>query len=160
MEEPKQPREGNALPLQGPHWSSKLTGAEPRVPPLKLVLQPSGMTVELTRPETVVGRHMTADLRLPLPDVSRQHCRFVHGDEGWRLVDAGSLNGVYVNHVRVKEATLKHGDMVRIGSFFFFVELATGDTTLPLPETSSSERVLKSISDALSTQSESRRQAS
>ncbi len=126
-------------------------GACEPVPPLKLVLQPSGMAVELNRPETVVGRHMSADLRLPLPDVSRQHCRFVYADGCWQVYDLNSLNGVYVNQQRVPHALLHHGDLVRVGGFTFQVELPTMERTIPLP--SSSERVLRSIAQVLETQS-------
>ena len=41
-----------------------LRESDDAVMPMKLVLQPSGMAVELTKAETVVGRHMSCDSAL------------------------------------------------------------------------------------------------
>lgn len=130
--------------------------ADEAVAPMKLVLQPSGMAVELNKAETVVGRHMSVDLRLPLPDVSRRHCRFVYANGCWQVFDLDSLNGVFVNQERVKHAILNHGDEIRLGGFSFTIEL--NRATVPIP--SAGQRVLKSISEALQTQSGPKRQAS
>src|SRR5690242_19180259 len=143
MEELKSPTDGPRL-------------SERSVAPMKLVLQPSGMAVELTKAETVVGRHMTADLRLPLPDVSRHHCRFVFLDEQWQVYDLNSLNGVFVNGQRVQNCVLQHGDSSRLGGFTFQVELSAATVAI----SSASDRVLKSIADVLETQSAPKRQAS
>jgi pSer/pThr/pTyr-binding forkhead associated (FHA) protein len=137
-------------PTDGPQLGERT------VAPMKLVLQPSGMAVELNKPETVVGRHMTADLRLPLPDVSRHHCRFVFVEEQWHVFDLNSLNGVFVNSQRVSHCILQHGDSIRLGGFTFQVELSAATIAI----SSASNRVLKSISDVLDTQSAPKRQAS
>ena len=91
--------------------------------PLKLMLVPSSMTVELTKPDQLMGRHSSADIRLPLADVSRRHCRFLYADSCWHVHDLDSLNGVFVNNQRVREAVLKDGDRIRVGSFVFQVML-------------------------------------
>jgi pSer/pThr/pTyr-binding forkhead associated (FHA) protein len=91
------------------------------IEPLRLRMQPGGYTIDLNEPDLVLGRHSEADLRVPLPDVSRRHCRFVHSDAGWELIDLGSLNGVYVNGARVAKAMLHAGDTVRICSIEFEV---------------------------------------
>jgi pSer/pThr/pTyr-binding forkhead associated (FHA) protein len=125
-----------------------LRESDDAVMPMKLVLQPSGMAVELTKAETVVGRHMSCDLRLPLPDVSRRHCRFVFVDRCWQVFDLNSLNGIFVNGERVTHSVLHNGDAVRLGSFTFNVEMQPA--TVPL--NAASNRVLKSIADVLETQ--------
>src|SRR5947209_5757429 len=84
--------------------------------PLKLNLVPTGMTVEMTKVDQMMGRHSSADIRLPLPDVSRRHCRFAFADGAWQVIDLDSLNGVFVNNQRVRQAVLKNGDRIRIGS--------------------------------------------
>jgi len=94
--------------------------------PLRLLLQPGGLCVNMDKAETIVGRHSGADVRLALPDVSRRHCRFVFADGYWQIFDLNSLNGVFVNGERLQEATIRHGDRVRIGSLTFEVDL--GDT--------------------------------
>jgi pSer/pThr/pTyr-binding forkhead associated (FHA) protein len=97
-------------------------GAEPFAP-LRLVLQPSGMVLEVKQPEAVVGRHSEADVRLPLPDVSRRHCKLTCTPGGWQVADLNSLNGIQVNGETVLQAPLEHGDLLRIGGFTFAIDL-------------------------------------
>jgi pSer/pThr/pTyr-binding forkhead associated (FHA) protein len=142
---------GGPHPLQGPHWRAGHGGeAPPDFVPLRLVLQPSGLVIELTQAEVLLGRHSGADVRLPLPDVSRRHCRFVWEGGQWRLYDLNSLNGVYVNDEKVPQATLHHDDQVRIGGFTFRMDTQTRAPTVHLsPEELGREGVLRSIADAL-----------
>jgi hypothetical protein len=63
----------------------------------------------------VVGRSRECDVVVSDPNVSRRHVELRRGDEGWQVVDLGSTNGVKVNDRRVKEATLRPGDRIRIG---------------------------------------------
>lgn len=91
--------------------------------PMRLVLQPSGASVEVNRPNMLIGRHSDADLRLPLPDVSRRHCRLEFVEGCWQVIDLHSLNGVFVNGEQVMQAPLEAGDQLRIGGFTFVVEL-------------------------------------
>ncbi len=123
-------------------------GAEavPAVPPnfvpLRLVLHPGTAMVELTQVDNLIGRHSDADVRLPLPDVSRRHCRFVWVDGQWQVHDLNSLNGVFVNDEPVQQATLRAGDRVRIGGFTFRVEM-------PVPMTETDDCVLHDLLKAL-----------
>jgi pSer/pThr/pTyr-binding forkhead associated (FHA) protein len=71
----------------------------------------------------VIGRHSEADIRLPLPDVSRRHCRFNFRDGAWHVRDLNSLNGTFVNGEQREESLLCHGDTVRIGGFTFLAQL-------------------------------------
>ncbi|MGO2634101.1 MAG: FHA domain-containing protein [Galactobacter sp.] len=66
---------------------------------------------------TTVGRHPDSDIFLDDVTVSRRHARFERGDDGFRVVEAGSLNGTYINGDRVDEAKLRTGSEVRIGKF-------------------------------------------
>ena len=93
--------------------------------PLRLVLQGTGTTIEVTRPDMIVGRHTEADIRLPLPDVSRRHCRLAFLDGGWQIMDLNSLNGVQVNGEQILQAPLEQDDKLRIGGFQFVVDLTT-----------------------------------
>jgi pSer/pThr/pTyr-binding forkhead associated (FHA) protein len=116
-----------------------------------LVLQPTGQALELDRPDLVLGRHSKADVRLPLPDVSRRHCRFVWADGSWQVFDLQSLNGVYINDQLVAQATLRPGDTLRIGGFTFAVAFAAGaGSTASFGETPPDDAaVLGGIADAL-----------
>jgi pSer/pThr/pTyr-binding forkhead associated (FHA) protein len=139
MDDKQLPAEAAGLPVQGPHRPPG-RGSDPV--PLRLILLPSGLVVDVTRPEVVIGRHSDVDVRLPLPDVSRRHCRVAWADGSWRIFDLNSLNGVFVNSERVSDCPLRQGDLVRIGGFTFRVQLG-GD------KDPRSLGVLRSIADAL-----------
>jgi pSer/pThr/pTyr-binding forkhead associated (FHA) protein len=124
-----------------------LGGQEPPFLPLKLVLQPSGPVVELTRPDMLMGRHSAADIRLPLPDVSRRHCRFVFTDHVWQVVDLESLNGIFVNGKRVQQATLHDQDTLTVGGFRFVIDLS--GTAAGAGHPASAEAVIHAIAGAL-----------
>jgi pSer/pThr/pTyr-binding forkhead associated (FHA) protein len=100
--------------------------------PLRLVLQPSGISVEVNRRDVVVGRHSEADVRLPLPDVSRRHCRLQFVEGCWQVIDLNSLNGVFLNGEQVLQAPLEDGDELRVGGFTFLVELPPEEQADPV----------------------------
>lgn len=66
-----------------------------------------------------IGRSQDADIFLDDVTVSRHHAELRHGAEGWSIRDAGSLNGTYVNRVRVDDQQLAAGSDVQIGKFRF-----------------------------------------
>ena len=67
----------------------------------------------LRREWTRIGRSLAADIRFDDPTVSRRHALIVRQPDGLRVLDDRSLNGVFVNDQRVRQATLDHGDRVR-----------------------------------------------
>jgi pSer/pThr/pTyr-binding forkhead associated (FHA) protein len=91
--------------------------------PMRLVMQPGAAIIDVDRPDVVVGRHTECDVRLPLPDVSRRHCRLQFLGGGWQVLDLGSLNGTHVNGEPVTQTALQHGDTLKVGSFTFCVEM-------------------------------------
>ena len=66
-----------------------------------------------------VGRAHESDVFLDDVTVSRRHAEFRRGANGWSVRDVGSLNGIYVNRVRVEDQNLHGGDEVQIGKFRF-----------------------------------------
>jgi pSer/pThr/pTyr-binding forkhead associated (FHA) protein len=122
--------------------------------PLRLVLQPSGYGVDLLKPDVVLGRHSQADIRLPLPDVSRRHCRFVCENGQWRVYDLASLNGIYINGDRLQQGELHEGDCLVIGGFTFEVNLHSNlSITQDGPDTNDYQTaILRSIVEALPSQ--------
>lgn len=63
-----------------------------------------------------IGRSLSADLRFDDPTVSRRHALVVtHDDDGIRVLDDRSLNGIFVNGKRVEWYTLQDGDEITIG---------------------------------------------
>ena len=151
MDDPRVDAEAGGRPVQGPHWRpgrQKEPGAG--WVPLRLVLLPGGQFVECPRPDVVIGRHSHADIRLPLPDVSRRHCRLVFAAGAWQVIDLNSLNGVFVNGEKVERATLRHRDQLRLGGFTLEVDLERGEATVGLSDGERPpEGVLRSIADAL-----------
>jgi pSer/pThr/pTyr-binding forkhead associated (FHA) protein len=66
-----------------------------------------------------VGRSPESDIFLDDVTVSRQHAEIARGDSGYRIRDVGSLNGTYVNRVRVDAVDLRNGDEIQIGKYRF-----------------------------------------
>jgi pSer/pThr/pTyr-binding forkhead associated (FHA) protein len=66
-----------------------------------------------------VGRSPESSIFLDDVTVSRQHAEIERGDSGYRIRDAGSLNGTYVNRVRVDAVDLRNGDEIQIGKYRF-----------------------------------------
>jgi pSer/pThr/pTyr-binding forkhead associated (FHA) protein len=138
-------------PLQGPHKDPRTQDLPVGFLPLELRLMPAGPSVELDRPDMVIGRHSDADVRLALPDVSRRHCRLVFQHGVWTVIDLNSLNGVFVNGERIQEAALYDGDNIRLGGFTFAVQLAVTPRIVPLPDRDIEELndVLEQIAEVL-----------
>lgn len=102
--------------------------AELPLPGRYLLYEDSGkQTVHaLTRETTRIGRSLSADLRFDDATVSRRHALVVNGEDGLRVLDDRSLNGVFVNGRRVEWSPLRDGDEIAIGRHrLFFLDTAT-----------------------------------
>ena len=65
-----------------------------------------------------IGRDPECDLILPHSEVSRLHAVLVFADGSWRLEDRGSVNGTFVNGLRVDQPVeLGSGDQIRIDPY-------------------------------------------
>lgn len=82
---------------------------------LRFWLDHRGRLFELSSGVTLLGRGEQCQVVLDDALVSRQHARLLVGEEGARVEDAGSSNGVYVNGTKVQVAELKPGDVIGIG---------------------------------------------
>ena len=67
-------------------------------------------------PLTRIGRRATSDIVLDDTTVSRRHALVLERAGVPVIADDRSLNGVFVNGLRVHEARLTHGDEVQIGN--------------------------------------------
>jgi pSer/pThr/pTyr-binding forkhead associated (FHA) protein len=76
-----------------------------------------GERFEIRGPSLTLGRDPASDVFLNDVTVSRQHAVIETIDSEITIRDVGSLNGTYVNGVRVDEARLQHGDSVQVGRF-------------------------------------------
>src|SRR5689334_19012593 len=75
-----------------------------------------GAIYQLPESSVTVGRGEDAHIRIDDPSVSATHAH-VEGKGGgaWRLVDAGSANGVVVNGARTGERLLQPDDVIELG---------------------------------------------
>jgi len=64
-----------------------------------------------------IGRSLSAELRFEDPTVSRRHAVLIVEDEGVRVLDDRSLNGVFVNGERTESQLLSDGDEIVIGRY-------------------------------------------
>ena len=67
--------------------------------------------------EITVGRDPSSDILLDDSTVSRTHAVFRRINGNYSVIDAGSLNGTYVNRQRVDSQELKNGDEIILGKF-------------------------------------------
>lgn len=88
--------------------------------------------------EARIGAHASNDLVLADPLVSRFHCRVVRADTGWTLVDSGSLNGTFVDGLRVRDADLPPRDCeLQLGDSSVRIRELASKALVQIPDTSS-----------------------
>ena len=75
------------------------------------------VAVHLKEGWTRVGRSLTADVRLDDPTVSRRHALVYRDEEGAKVLDDRSLNGLFLNGKRVELSPLSDGDSLGVGRF-------------------------------------------
>lgn len=75
-----------------------------------------GKKLDLNRPLTKIGKKEDNDLVLDEKTVSRNHVEIVQTEDSYLLKDLDSTNGTFINDIRVKEAYLSPGDVIRIGT--------------------------------------------
>ena len=70
-----------------------------------------------SRPSSVlVGQSAACDVKLADQEVSRRHLSLDFTDKGLRLTDLGSTNGTFIAGLRIGEAYLVGGEVVRLGA--------------------------------------------
>jgi len=84
----------------------------------KLVLLSAGMTGrthELKAEKTTFGRVEDNSFQIAEPSVSSHHCEVVVRGNDVLIKDLSSTNGTFINGEKVSEATLKVGQILRLG---------------------------------------------
>ncbi|MDQ7780608.1 MAG: FHA domain-containing protein, partial [Planctomycetota bacterium] len=84
---------------------------------IRLILRQRGEErhVEYAALPITVGRNPDTTIHVDEKMVSRLHARIEDTPQGVMLRDVESANGTFVNRIRVKEALLKSGDVIKIG---------------------------------------------
>ncbi len=115
-------------------------GALTRICRMQLVYTPGTPPVQVVAlgiGSLVLGRDPgPGGFELPDGEVSRMHARIERDDSGagWRIVDAGSRNGILVDGKVTTKAPLQHGSVVRMGSSLLLYlehELAANEVLHP-----------------------------
>lgn len=84
-----------------------------------------GLVLEITEQrEQVLGRDRHNPLFIDSSRISRKHAAIAGADDGWSIRDLNSTNGLWVNGIRVGDARLKTGDMIKLGVVPFRFEIA------------------------------------
>lgn len=96
----------------------------------RMVIEVNGVRHPLVPPGLVIGRGSDADLRVNDPGISRRHAEIrVTGlgfDLDYEIVDLGSTNGITVDGKKVRQAVLREGTRVEIGSTRMLVHAPSG----------------------------------
>ena len=114
-----------------PDWIDEAR-ANLSLPGKYLAYEDSGrrIVVPVSREWTRIGRSLAADVRFDDATVSRRHALIVAQEDGVRVLDDRSLNGVYVNGRRVEWAPLSDGDEVVVGRHtLHFIDAQVGADT-------------------------------
>ncbi|MCL5772468.1 MAG: FHA domain-containing protein [Actinobacteria bacterium] len=67
-----------------------------------------------------IGRDANSDIFLDDITISRKHAQIEKTDNNYKIIDMGSLNGVYINGKLVEEKILENGDKIQIGKYVFY----------------------------------------
>jgi hypothetical protein len=90
-----------------------------------VMFRPDGQrrSFSIVRDMTVIGRREDCDLRIPLGDVSRKHCRLIKDGDALRVEDLGSSNGTYRNGQRIQQSEFAAGDTLQVGPVVFVLQI-------------------------------------
>lgn len=91
-----------------------------------------GQEVIIEREKISVGRSPICDLVLSDPAVSSVHFEIVASDQGFLLRDLDSTNGLYCGELRVQEAWITPGTVLRVGQTHMRFDAVEGTVDIDL----------------------------
>jgi two-component system, NtrC family, response regulator HydG len=92
------------------------------------------LTFDASAPSRIlVGQSPACELRLTDREASRRHAALEIVAGGIRVTDLSSTNGTYVDRVRVYEALLEGGEMVRVGATTLAIDLESERVRAAVP---------------------------
>lgn len=89
-----------------------------------------GDPIPLLKPNLMVGRRPSCDIRLEYANVSSHHCRLDYINGYWRASDI-SRNGTKVNGDRIDEKFLQPGDTVSFARHAFEIQYTPDPNAIP-----------------------------
>lgn len=75
-----------------------------------------GKKIDLSKAKVEIGKRETNNLVIEDKTVSRNHVEIAQTQDSFVLKDLDSTNGTFINDLRVKEAYLSPGDVIRVGN--------------------------------------------
>jgi pSer/pThr/pTyr-binding forkhead associated (FHA) protein len=81
-----------------------------------------GEHITVTEEPMTIGRGQACDVRIIDPEMAQTHAELTHRPNGPVINDLGSMNRILVNNHEVRQATLKHGDIVELGRTRFLLQ--------------------------------------
>jgi transcriptional regulator with GAF, ATPase, and Fis domain len=103
-----------------------------------------GKEVEISKPRMTGGRSIINDLVLSDKAISGSHFEIAAGENGYRLRDLESTNGVYVGELRIQDVYLKPGMSFRVGHTDLRFQRTEEIVEIPLSRRDSFESVVGS----------------
>jgi adenylate cyclase len=92
-----------------------------------------GDPIPLLKPNLIVGRRPSCDIRLDYANVSSHHCRLEYINGYWRAADT-STNGTKVNGERIDEKFLQPGDTVSFARHAYEIQYTPDPDGVPPAE--------------------------
>ena len=89
-----------------------------------------GDPIPLMKPQLIVGRRPSCDIRLDYSNVSSHHCRLEYINGYWKAIDL-SRNGTKVNGERIDEKFLQPGDTVAFARHPFEIQYTPDPDGVP-----------------------------
>ncbi|NJA04508.1 GGDEF domain-containing protein [Methylococcaceae bacterium WWC4] len=81
-----------------------------------------GKQYKLDKPQISLGRGADADICVPDPKISRQHCAFIRYPGYIVIADLNSTNGTFVNGKRIQKQRIDLLDRVRVGDLYLKID--------------------------------------
>lgn len=106
---------------------------------------PGAVSLELDKDVIRIGRMPDNDIVLNDVLISRKHCELRRDGKCWKIVDLQSLNGVYVNNLRVGDTVLASGDLILVGNFQIVFEETV--QSRPIAEQNFSDELIKPVKE-------------
>lgn len=72
--------------------------------------------------QIILGRSSSAQISIDASDLSRQHLRIELVNDDFHCVDLDSVNGLFLNGIKVHSCTLRRGDTIQAGKISFVFE--------------------------------------
>jgi len=93
----------------------------------------AGRVFDVTEEKTSVGRLEDNKVCIPEASVSSHHCEMQAKGDDILIKDLGSTNGTFINGEQIKEATLKPGQALRLGTVELKFETGKRQMDQPRP---------------------------